>query len=142
MVAGNEFECQFAFTYPGIAFEQHPHTQHFQKHPMQSDDFGQALSEMVAQMRHQQRAGLGRSEQGRFGAIGSFDQQRWYGFVVGYDNGGEFGGKQMVDRASQAVFAEPAQIVHFRAAQNLHAVGVNKIQMPYQSQRRFLYSFR
>ena len=57
-----------------------------------------------------------------------------HGFPVGNDDRRQFGAEQIVYRLVQGFWRQAAQVIHFRAAQYLYAVGVHEIEVADQRQ--------
>jgi len=138
---GNELQCQFAFADACVALDEHAGAEDFEKHAMDGGDLGQALRQVMPQMRHQHRARQFRSEQRGVGAFGVVAQDRRQRFAIGDNDGREFGRKQMGDRILQAGLRQSAQVVHFGAAEHLDPVRVDEIQVADERQGGFLHGF-
>ena len=92
-------------------------------------------------MRHHLHEGgalLGRSEQGGAGTVRRADQGLGHALAVGHHHRGDLPGEQGVDRLLQRLRVQVAQVVHFRAAQHLHAVGMHEVEVADEGQGRLL----
>ena len=139
MAARQQFQGDFALADAGLAGDQQAHAHDFHVHAVDAGARRECARQVVLQVVDDHRAGLRRGEQREFVLLRGPHQVGRRLAVAGHDHGrGAVAAEQLFQGVGALRFAETVEVVEFGAADDLHAVGVDKVEVTDQRHARVL----